>query len=296
MRAIIWNTKALPIPGTSYFHVRKFMSGFEQHGLSTAEANDPNLMDLIRDDDIVYVSNHGFDHANFALAAAEFSRLSKKGCVFILWHFHNLMNSEVFENLPVRHVFTGEDHPTSEPLYDLYRKNSRFHPTTFLSSVRPADVGLHARDPKYDAQFVGSPYQPHLMSRLAENFTIVGKYAPPFISEEERIATFLVSRCTLGFHSTGCLEKRLVTERVAEGLSYGCVVVSDNIRAPEVTDGCAIYASSYEEFADVLTRAKSDESWLKTKQSQGYEFARNKGTYTHLAGNFIRHFAKCELI
>lgn len=296
MKAIIWNTKSLPIPGTSYFHVSKFMSGFGSHGFSVVEANSPNLIEAIESEDIVYVSNHGFDHSVFEDALAEFRALSKKDCVFILWHFHNLMEGEVFETLPKRHVFTGEDHKTSEVLYDIYRQSSLFHPTTFLSSLHPSSVGKHVRNPTYDAQFVGSPYQPDLMRSLLSNFSIVGKYTPPFISEEERIETFLSARCTLGFHSTGCLEKGLVTERVAEGLAFGCVVVSDNSRAPEVTDGCAIYASSYEDFAEVLLRARTDGKWLAAKQERGYEFARTRGTYTHLAASFMRHFAKCGLI
>lgn len=296
MRAIIWNTPSLPIPGTSYFHVKKFMSGFMGHGFELAEVNDPTLLVHVRSDDLVYISNHGFDHGDMSTAIKEFELLSKMNCVFILWHFHDHMQDDVSRLMPDRFVFTGENHTWSHVTYDIYRKHDRFIPVKFLSSIQPGQVGQTPRNPSYDAQFVGAPYQPALMEKLTSNFAILGKYTPPFVSENDRLLTFLYSRCSLGFHSPENIEKRLVTERVAEGLALGCAVVSDNPAVNDFTDGCAEYASCYEEFSQFLEKARLDPIWLKRKQEDGYKFAMTKGTYTHLASEFLRKFASCDLI
>ena len=299
MRAIIWNTPTLPLPGTMYFHVKKFMSGFENHGFDVIEVNNPDAMHQLTKDDIVYISHHGIDYFNSDISIAEFIKLAKLDCIFVMWHFHEHLQDEVAHNLPHRFVYTGEYYSPnssySNEKYDRYRRHDNYIPTKFLSALKPEQIGKFERHPTYDAQFVGSPYQPDIMRQLMTKFSIVGSYTPPFISEEARISTFLNAKCTLGFHDPANVRNGLITERVVEGMAFGCAVVSDNPMVEEFTDGCATYAASYDDFVLFLDRAKHDNAWLAERQLTGYEFAKSKGTYTHLAGDFIKKFADCGL-
>lgn len=288
-KVILVNTPELPCPGSHYFHTRKFLSSFEYYGFEYAEINkneDINNISL-NSNDVVYVSNHGFDHGNYAIALRQFLTLKKNNCNFILWHFHNHLGKELCDNLPERHVFTGEHFFTHHPAFDVYRNLDNFVSLKFLSPMSPEIVGKVARNPVYDAQFVGAMYQPQLMQKLVERYKIAVQYTPPFINEDDRIRTFLMSHCTLGFHAEDNIKKRLVTERVVEGLSFGCLVISDNPAAPEFTDGCAEYAQNFEEYCNFLDRAKNDDAWRIKKQNAGYEFVKSKGTYIHLAKDFM---------
>ncbi len=299
MRAILWNTLALPITDTTYFHVSKFLSGFIEHNIHVTEINDPNEMKNIGRDDIVYISHHGLDYGNMAAATDEFLKLARLDCIFIMWHFHEQIERLALD-FPAKFVLTGEYYSPnssySHEKYDAYRKHDNYIPVKFLSSLSPSIIGKVERNPTYDAQFVGSPYQPILMEKLSKNFSIIGTYTPPYISEKDRLLTFLSARCTLGFHAPEAAKNGLVTERVAEGLALGCAVVSDNPLVEEFTDGCATYASSYDDFANFLERARNDSEWLRQKQQAGYRFATTKGTYTHLAGEFLKKFRSCKFI
>lgn len=168
--------------------------------------------------------------------------------------------------------------------YELQEKLSNYLPLTFLSFLPIKLIGKLKRGYIWDAQFVGAGYKRNWTSKLDNCFIW---NTGPDISEEQRIGSFLNSTCSLGFSSDGNIENSVVTERVAEGLSLGNIVISDNKTAYEWTDGIVEYVSSFEELQDKISFFKRNPEIARLKQEQGYSWSRDKGTYTHLAQQFI---------
>ena len=117
-------------------------------------------------------------------------------------------------------------------------------------------------------------------------------YTPPFISETNRLEIFSSSRVILGWHSDANIGNGVVVERVFEGLALGSVVVSDNPYAQQITGGVVEFADSLEGALAIIDRSRKDEGFFRTKQKEGLDFARAKGTYSSVAQTFIERIGE----
>lgn len=285
-----------PCPGSHYLHTKKFLSSFKVHGYGYSEIKELSDLENIKSSDIVYLSDHGFSTNNFPSEIME--KISRAGCSVILWFWHDHLDlaRQLFEN---RFILTGE-HFYSRPTLPIHinRWNiqinaTEYVPLTFASNLLPSKIGTYERNEKYLAHFIGNGYKHDLNKRLRRRFIKV-KYlnTPPFITEEERVKIFLSSKVALGWHSDDNIQNNVIVERVFEGLAYGNVVISDSPMAPEVTDGIVEFMNTYDETKEFLLRIKRDEKFRLLKTKAGQDWAKSKGTYSHVAKNFIDKFSE----
>ena len=287
MKIFNMNTPEIPSPGNFIFTANKFLKGFEYNGFDVLEINSLNNLEQYNNEsNYIFLSNH-FTNNDIIYNIAKI--LPK--CNFICFHLN--FNKELRGNMPLsRYIITGEYYQTnpissSEHLdahnFNLSCKN--WLPLTFSSSADPNMIGKLQRQDIYHSMFVGSSYKKDWTTRLQNcffNFDSSG-----FISETDRINAFLNSRVCLGFHSDANIINGCVTERVFEGLSYGCIVVTDNIYATKMTNGIVKYVTSFDELESIIHKANTDNNFFYETQSQGYEFARKEGLYFHQAQKFI---------
>ena len=113
------------------------------------------------------------------------------------------------------------------------------------------------------------------------------------MEESERVTNaFLSSKICLGFNSDDNIKNGLPTERVFEGIAYGCVVLTDCEMAVEATDNIAVYVSDYDDLEKKVLYYLNNENERKKKQKLGYEFAKNKGTYYNVVKEFLNSIKK----
>lgn len=283
-----------PCPGSHYLHTKKFLQSFEPHGYDYSEIKNEFEISLISPGDIVYLSNHGFNMGE--LPTSIFEKISARNAFQILWYWHDFyaLAAELF---PGRFVLTGE-HFHAKPLleahvksWDIQQKIEEYVPLTFASSLLPSEIGTFARHDKYLAHFIGNGYKKEINNRLRLRFRGVKIVnTPPFISESKRQQIFLSSKVALGWHSDGNIQNNAVVERVFEGLAFGNLVISDTKMASEITEGIVEFSDTYEGTRDLLSRAKKDERFLQKKVEAGQIWAKSKGTYFHVAKNFLEFF------
>jgi hypothetical protein len=284
------NTSTLPNPGTHYFTSRKLLKGFEYLGYRYSETCGD--LDKIADspNSIVFISNHGLvGESQEVERALQFLATVKPQAVYVLWFFHSLVSRKQvpFE----KWILTGE-HFRKKPQYSqayeemwkVQQGLENYVPLTFSANVIPEKVGTFKRTSIYDAQFVGNGYKSEWTSRLKDCYI---RNTPPFISEKERIQSYLESHVSLGFHSEANIQNHCVVERIFEGMAYGCVVLSDNPTAEEITDGIVEYVGNFERLVDKIDFYKHDEQARIEKQIRGYQYVRDKGCYVHVARQFL---------
>ena len=290
----IINTPSLPILGNFWHTVRKFTSGFSYLNFQIFVINDDSAFNFIEDSNqnFFFIGNHG-------LSKNEYPETIEKLKLFpntikIFWFFHDFFIKNQDINLGKR-ILTGE-HFLKEPLlinhkkcYDFQKSIDYYHPLTFLSYISIEKIGTLKRNEIWDAQFVGAYYKKEWTSQLKNCFI---RNTAPEISEEERINSFLSSYISLGFSANDNIKNNVVTERVAEGISLGNVVLCDNPIATEWTDGIVEYVSSFEDLKNKINFFKNNKEAFSKKQKDGYNWAKNKGTYTHLAKQFIEKSLK----
>jgi hypothetical protein len=285
----IINTPSLPILGNFWHTVKKFTSGFSNLNFEIFIINDDSNFDNIIDsnDNFFFIGNHGLSYNEYPTTIEKLKLFSKTTKIF--WFFHEFFIKNKDINLGKR-ILTGE-HFHKEPLllhhkkcYDFQKSIDYYQPLTFLSYIPIETIGTLKRKEIWDAQFVGAYYKTEWTSQLKNCFI---RNTAPEISEEQRINSFLSSYVSLGFSADDNIKNNVVTERVAEGLSFGNVVLSDNPVASDWTDGIVENVNSLENLIERINYYKQNKEAFLRKQKNGYNWAKNKGTYTHLAKQFI---------
>lgn len=285
----IINTPSLPILGNFWHTVRKFASGFSNLNFEIFIVNDDKSFNSIEDssDNFFFIGNHGLSNNEYPKTIEKLKTFPKT--IKIFWFFHDFFIKNKDINLGKR-ILTGE-HFLKEPVlsnhkkcYDFEKSIDYYHPLTFLSYISIEKISALKRKEIWDAQFVGAYYKTEWTSQLNNCFI---RNTAPEISEEDRINSFLSSYISLGFSADDNIKNNVVAERVAEGISFGNVVLCDNSVATEWTDGIVEYVSSLEDVKNKIDFYKNNKEAFLKKQKDGYKWSKEKGTYTHLAQQFI---------
>jgi hypothetical protein len=286
------NTPELPVIGTLYFQVMKFMSAFQVHNFTLYEVRSISELFSLNPvaSDFVYVSDHGISR-NFEEVTNAFVSFGTLDCTFILWFYHGHIDSLP---MPRKWILTGEHFRRPPQVkehierWNVQSNLSNYVPMTFAASILPENIGRYGRNEILHASFVGHPYQIDWCRNLvASNDKVLVQYTPPFISEENRLRIYLSSVVSLGFHSENNSKNSVIVERVFEGLALGNVVISDNPACEEFTDGNVKHVSSLEEVKHQIERVWSDPVERKQRQESGMAWCREKGTYVNVSKAFI---------
>jgi len=287
-RIVLVNTPQLPCPDSHYLHTKKFLNGFVGHGLEHTEITNSVDLESLTNNDIVYVSNHGLEHNS----SSELCSISQSGAFPIFWNGHRQLK-QIRELFGQKYILTGEHFlcepgPSHREAWDIQLGDQNFVPLTFASSLQVNEIGTLPRSDVLDAHFVGTFYKMHwnaLIRASVRRVSIV--YSPPFIPESIRREIYLSSRVALGWHSNANIRNGVVVERVFEGLAFGNVVISDNPYAPVITDGIVQFVPNPIQAIRVIKRFKRNPGLVEEIRQRGFEWARTRGTYFHVAKSFL---------
>jgi len=283
----LMNSPELPTPGTHYYTCSKFSKGFEKHGYSVIEAN---TLDIIEDSSIVLLSDHGITpNRENGLKILNYLAEKYQNTVFICWFYH-----QYYEEIPFKKFIITGEHFHKKPVldnhifcWDLQNRINNYVPLTFSSSLYPEQVESLPRNETINGCFIGTAYKPDWVNDLQNIVYISGNNFP----ENERINVFLSSKIAFGFHADANVLNNVVVERVFEGMAFGCVVISDNPVAAEITDNIVQVCSSKEEFLIIYDRLINNDEERIQLQKRGYEWIKERGLYTHVAKKFLN---KCD--
>lgn len=299
------NTPEFPTPITHYYTTSKFMNGFMYNGYLTAEINSHNSFNNISDTkDNVFIVCDIFYPArkeNWMELLKDLADRFQKS-TWIFWHFHSIYKNDYLlsgVDFPFKkYIFTGEYYRniTDEVkshwggLIEWYMSHPNYVKLPFSANINPNDIDAYItkRLDIYDCGYVGARYKEDWTNKLANKYKCFVHYYWPPLDEDQRIEKgFLSSKISLGFNSDSNSRLGLPTERVFEGLALGCVVVSDCLVAEEATDGIVKFVNNYDELDSFIDRCLSDNQEVKNRQELGINYAKQKGTYYHVAKEFI---------
>jgi hypothetical protein len=259
------NTPSLPTPFTHYVTTNKFARGWENIGFTKVEITSEDQLNDIPDDEntVFLISNHGVEQNGYNVAPLRAFTRFTKACK-LLWHFHTYLRlgNEVPFN---KWLLTGEHYrrpaKSQEHLksYEFQNSLTNYFPLSFAAYFHPDEVGTHTYERnviyQYNTVFCGHPYKPHWLSQLDNSFINTN---PLSVTEEDRIAAFLSSHTSCGFHSDNNILNSCLVERVFEGMALGTVVLTDNPVGPEVTDNIVELVTSFEELQDKINFYKTN--------------------------------------
>jgi hypothetical protein len=140
-------------------------------------------------------------------------------------------------------------------------------------------IGTYKRNEIRDYCYMGSQYCLSLVP--SKEFTGIYHGVTDhklFYTYNKRKEIYLSSTFALGFQSEENIINGHVSQRIYEGLAYGCIVLSNSIWACRETENIVVYISSKKDLEEKMIYYKNNRDKIKEKQKKGYEFIKRVGT------------------
>jgi len=201
--------------------------------------------------------------------------------VFICWYWRDLTFTPFQKMLHTGEYYLYLHKKKSEIADYHYMTSPLFAPLKLRANDSPHMIGTYPRTTLRttlrDYCFMGGGY---LMDWIPENYT--GIYHRVlwnnYLSYEKRREIYLSSTFAFGFQSDENVRTGHLSQRIFEGLAYGCIVLCNNPFASEYTDGVVVYVSSKEDLIEKMKYYKTHPEEVEAKQIAGYEWTKKYGT------------------
>ena len=141
----------------------------------------------------------------------------------------------------------------------------------------PDMIGKYLRNNVRDYCYMGGGYK---KDWIPHNFT--GLYhevhSNNYIPYNQRREIYLSSTFAFAFQSDENIKNGHLSQRIFEGLAYGCIVLCENKLASDFTDGAVVYISSKYDLIDKMNFYKQNTEAMKKKIEEGYAWVKKFGT------------------
>jgi len=138
--------------------------------------------------------------------------------------------------------------------------------------------------------YMGYKYNPEMVpsSPKYTGYYYGTKNLSEFLNYETRKRIYLSSMFALGFQSKANADEQHVSQRIYEGLAYGCIVLSNSEAARDQTDGIVEFVSSRQEIETKIDYYLNNPKAYLARQNAGYDFIKTRGGTNHAtAQSFI---------
>lgn len=227
----------------------------------------------LEDGGIIFLDNSG---GNYIYNKDIYIQIAEKcpNSVFICWYWKDL-SFQPFKYI----IYTGEyymnkDIQTEHTEYMLHPK---FVPLKLRANDSPEMIGNYNRNIKRDYCFMGGGYKmdwvPSDLSGIYHR-VIWDNY----LSYNERRDIYLSSIFAFAFQSDENIRTGHLSQRIFEGLAYGCITLCENKLATDYTGGAVIYISSKEDLLNKILFYKKHPELIVKKQQEGYDWIKKYGT------------------
>jgi hypothetical protein len=287
-KAALVNINKCPCLGTHYPACMEFLNGFTNFGY---EISCVTSLNECKDKDIFLLSSHNIDISFLN----ELNNINPDA-VYILWYYHSVLDKIPFK----KWILTGEyfyKTPRMVSHIEFDRINNsinNFVPLMLRADEDPEKIGTYERTDEINGCFMGSAYKTDWVTNLPN--TLYHNISNGLLSYEKRRNIYLKSKIAIGFSGDGNILNYHPTQRIFEGLSYGCVVISDNEAARDLTNGIVEFAKDKEEFLEKYKYFLDHPEECIKKQQEGYIWAKKYGTNRYAASLFLNKMKDLNFI
>jgi hypothetical protein len=209
--------------------------------------------------------------------------------IYIGWYWHKQNVSilphfiHVYEN-----VLSKNPLPDKVPILQYMNSIPNSCPLLLRANEAVENVGFLLRKVDKDYCFMGGrmcdwliPGEPY--KGLYHGVHQVSEY----FDYDERRKNYLSSTFALGFQTDDNIYNAHVSQRIYEGLCYGCIVLSNSIHASMQTNGIVEYIQDKNDLENKMKFYIQNPHLIKEKQELGYKFIREKGTNNYSTEKII---------
>ena len=206
--------------------------------------------------------------------------------IFICWYWEDDTTFQPFQHM----IYTGEYHLYPDrlvPHRQAYLAHPHFVPLKLRADDSPSKIGTYSRSVVRDYCYMGGGYKMDWIPPAPFTGLYHQVIYDNYLSYEERRTIYLSSTFALGFQGDENIRTGHLSQRLFEGLAYGCVVFCENPLASEFTNGIIVHVTSREDLWDKMRDYQSHPEWIQEKQKAGYEWVKQYGTNRMSAQLFL---------
>jgi hypothetical protein len=277
---IILDSSEIKCPMVLLFVFKEFAGYFRRNSYNVKIVN--NITEL-HNNSIVLMGNI-FNYDN----PVNLLKTIAPNAIYIGWYWHSINTNELqyfihtYENMLNIH-------------YDMKRVNELIEIRSFKNNIPlllradedPLLVGTYKKNILYDFCYIGWVYCENLVPQNFNGFYHGVFEHNKFLDYETRKKIYLSSLFALGFQSDTNIDSKHVSQRIFEGLTYGCIVLSNSLPACQQTNNIVIHVSTRNEVEQIMTYYINNPELAEKKQEEGYNFSKQFGTNELSAKNFI---------
>lgn len=259
----------------------EFCDYFKRNGYTVKKIN--NISELT-DNSIVFMGNF-FKGNN----QCELLNKYAPNAIYIGWYWQDIDTSSLkYFIYTYENIINIYFEPSRTNDFIKLRTSKNNTPFLLRANEVPELIGTYPRVIRYDYCFMGWEYCRHLIPTNKFKGIYHGvRDHRLFFTYETRKQIYLSSIFALGFQAEDSVGYEHVSQRIFEGLTYGCVVLSNSLPACQQTNGIVIHINSLDDLENKMTFYKNNPELILKKQQEGYEFARSFGTNEYAASKFI---------
>ena len=259
---------------------RELCQAFADNGHVVTEVS--NILDL-HNNSIVFMGD-SFRHPN----PAELLNKSAPDAIYIGWYW-SAQDTSALKNF----IYTYENILSlpawRQSCFDIMRRGPNHCPLLLRASDNPLKIGTFERKVCRDYCYMGWVYRPEWVPSAPFTGLYHATYDHSnFLDYNTRRNVYLSSTFALGFQSDTNIDCRHVSQRIYEGLAYGCVVFSESPEACAQTEGIVEYISSKADLESKMAFYIEHPEKIAMKQQQGYDFVKKCGTNHFAIQKFVR--------
>jgi hypothetical protein len=205
--------------------------------------------------------------------------------IFICWYWQKPPYFNPFDKV----IYTGEYNINNSFLnkerLDYFQLNN-FVPLRLRANESPDMIGKYKRNVVRDYCFMGVGYK---RDWVPSDFTGIYHevYLNNYLPYNNRRDIYLSSTFAFAFQSEENIKNGHLSQRIFEGLAYGCIVLCENKLASQFTDGIVVYVSSKYDLLEKMKFYKNNNELVKEKIEGGYKWVKNFGTNRFSANFFL---------
>ena len=201
--------------------------------------------------------------------------LKYKNCIFFGWCCHESKNS--FDKL--QFIFTTTE--TLTPVgkqRELVKNTINYCPLYHRCDEDPEKVGLLKKNNTYDWCYIGWKYRDDLIPNMFNGINKGVNSHQDYLTSSERREVYLSSLIHLAYVGNTNIRDGSTPQRVFEGLSYGCIVLTNSRPACDQTENIAEYVGSLKEVEQKIKYYLDNPQEVLKKQQLAYTYVKKCGT------------------
>ena len=204
--------------------------------------------------------------------------LKNKNCIFFGWCCHE--RKDLVDRLnKLNFIFTTTETLTPRgKLRELVKNTVNYCPLYHRADEDLNIIGTFKRNNKYDWCYTGWKYKDNLIPTKFKGLNKGVKSHKDYLTSEERREVYLSSLIHLAYVGDCNIVDGATPQRIFEGLSYGCIVLTNSKPACQQTENIPEYVGSLKDVEEKITYYLNNPDEVVKKQQLAYEFVKKSGT------------------